>query len=135
MRYVSWSKLRKDDNDNVVGILGTAFKLRPDEEGLSASWLEYFPGDHQEQIYAVVHDLRNSKVKVTPKSGFAIGNVGAILSACNSRNKSKKTRVVYTPSEENKSHVEVMSLSNDDELLDMLASEIWSELILNGDIP
>src|ERR1700712_3895951 len=44
VRCVGWTKLRRDgeDNDRVIGFLGTAFQRNPDHDGLSVNWLEYF---------------------------------------------------------------------------------------------
>lgn len=135
MRYVPWSRLRKDENDNVIGILGEAFALRCDEEGLSVTWLEYFLGAQNDQIIQAVHKNRKCLVAM-PKSGFAIGKVSDISSECNKRNRHKKIRIVYMPTSCNKAHAEVRSLPRDDaELLDLLAADIWAKLILNKDIP
>jgi hypothetical protein len=51
MRYVSWARLRRDEDDNILGFLGAAFQLRPDEESLSVNWLEYFDGDRCKNTY------------------------------------------------------------------------------------
>lgn len=135
MRYVAPSRLRKDENNNVIGILGAAFQLREDEEGLSTTWIEYFPGTHQQQVEDAVHILRSSII-VRPKSGFAIGKVADILSACNLRKMPKKTKIIYMPTPNNTAHAEVRSMPYEDqELLDLLAAETWSELIMNANIP
>lgn len=134
MRYVSPNRLRKDENDNVIGVLGEAFVLRDGEEGISSTWLEYFPGDQTSQIMQAIHKNREC-IKVKPKSGFAIGKVGNILSECNKNSKSKKTRVVYMPNNCNKAHIEVKPMPHNDALLlELLASDTWSQLILNRDI-
>ncbi|MGH8489443.1 MAG: hypothetical protein ACREXS_11435, partial [Gammaproteobacteria bacterium] len=73
MRYVSWNKLRKNEKDEVIGILGEAFKMRDSDKSLSTTWLEYFLGSREEQITAAVRAVRASKLEVKPKSGFAIG--------------------------------------------------------------
>ena len=135
MRYVPWSRLRKDENDNVIGILGKAFAPRDDEEGISSTWLEYFQGNQTTQIIDAVHKYRKC-LDIRPKSGFAIGKVEDILSACNQDNTRKETRVVYLPNNCNKAHVEVKPMpSNDALLLELLATEAWSQLKLNSTIP
>jgi hypothetical protein len=45
VRYVPWSRLRKVEDDNVLGVLGGAFKLRTNEDYLSATWAEFFEGN------------------------------------------------------------------------------------------
>lgn len=135
IRYVSPARLRKDEDNNVIGILGEAFKQKRDEEGLSAIWVEYFTGDRNQQIKSAIYKLR-SCIVVKPESGFAMGKVDNILSACNTKNNPKRTRIIYMPTACNKAHAEAKSIPNDDiELLETLAAEAWSELILNANIP
>lgn len=45
MRYVPWGRLRRDGDDDsiVLGFLPQAFQLRPDEEYLSVTWVEFYP--------------------------------------------------------------------------------------------
>jgi len=86
VRYVPWSRLRKDEHDNVIGVLGAAFRLRADESYLSATWAEHF-GDNQNNIANTVVAIRASRITVTPRSGFAIGNVGRVKDACSNDEK------------------------------------------------
>jgi hypothetical protein len=137
IRYVPWSKLRKNEDDEVIGILGEAFKLRENEKSLSATWLEYFQHTiREDQIVEAVKAMRaNGSPVVKPKSGFALGKVNDIQSACIER-KVKNVRIVYSPSDNNEAHVSVRSLPGDDSrLLELLAEEAWAELILNSSIP
>lgn len=133
IRYVPWSKLRKNENDEVIGILGEAFKPRPsDNEGLSATWIEYYGNDHEAGVSEAIRTLRNGKLAVKPKSGFAVGNVGKIKSACRNY-KNIEVNVIYRPSSHNEAHVEVRRLPQDDtELHEFLAEDAWSDLILNS---
>jgi len=133
VRYVPFSRLRRDENDNVLGVLGLAFKLRDQEPYLSATWLEYFPGGRAEQVKAAVWAIRASELRPGGKSGFAIGNVGAILRVCADRK--HKIRIVHEPEDDNKAHVAVRRMPRDDaDLLEILAAETWAELVLNRDI-
>ncbi|MCQ8118984.1 hypothetical protein [Methylomonas rosea] len=143
IRYIPWAKLLKDEDDNVIGILGTAFKLREAtetraaEKYLSATWLEYFPnnGESNEQITAAIRAMRASNIDVKPKSGFSIGKVSNIQSACIQSN-ANAVRIVYAPSDSNKAHVAVNKFPCDDAgLCNLLAEEAWAQLILNCDIP
>ena len=134
IRYVSWARLRKDENDNVIGVLGEAFRRRPDENALSATWLEYFSGSRQKQVTSSVRAIRASKLCPRPKSGFAIGNVDAISKACLQRK--QRVRIIHEPEEDNKAHASVRRITRDDlELLEILATEAWAELVLNSSIP
>lgn len=133
VRYVPFSKLRKDENDNVIGVLGVAFKLRDSESYLSTTWLEYFAGNREEKIVSAVKAIRASSISPGGKSGFAVGNVGSIIAACAARNHS--IRVVHEPEDDNKAHASVRRMPRDDgELLEILAAEDWAELVLNSEI-
>lgn len=135
IRYVPWSRLRKNEDDEVIGILGEAFKRRENEKGLSTTWLEYFPGEREDQTIAAIKAIRASRLIVTPKSGFAFGKVGDIQSACIKRS-TNKIRIIHTPSNDNKAHADVIALPREDsELLELLATEVWNDYILNSDIP
>lgn len=134
VRYVSWNKLRKDENDGVIGVLAEAFKMRDSDKSLSATWLEYFPGLREDQVYAAVRAIRDSKLDVKSKSGFAIGNVGTLQAECAARN--YKVRILHEPKDDNKAHVAVRSLPRDDmELFEQLAIGAWSDWILNKNVP
>jgi hypothetical protein len=133
MRYVPWGKLRKDGDDNILGFLGEAFKLKPEEDALSVNWLEYFEGDRDAKIQASVRTFR-STLTVGTKSAFGIGNVGKIKGVCRSR--SANVRIVYEPTDNNKSHSGIRRLPRDDTiLLDALAADGFAELIHNAAIP
>jgi hypothetical protein len=129
MRYVPWGKLRRDEDDNIVGFLGEAFKLRPDEDALSVNWLEYFEGDREARIQASVRTFR-STLRVGTKSAFGVGNVAKIKEVCRAR--SARVRIVYEPREDNQSHSAIRRLPRDDAiLLDALAADAFAELIYN----
>jgi len=140
LRHVSWSKLRKDENDNVIGINGDAFKLREatksgkPETSLSANHIECYPGTtHNDKVISAIQDARNV-IMVKPKAGFAVCNVGCMKFFC--REKKVKIHIVSDPTEHNKTHVAVKSIpADDDDLLDLLASEDCSRLVLNNSVP
>ena len=130
MRYVPWGKLRRDEDDNVLGFLGEAFKLKPDEDALSVNWLEYFDGDRATRIQASVKTFR-STLKVGSKSAFGVGNVAKIKGVC--RAKGATVRIVYEPTDDNKSHSGIRRLPRNDVMLrDALAAEAFLELIHNS---
>jgi hypothetical protein len=135
MRYVPWGKLRRDGDDNVLGFLAEAFKLRPDETYLSVNWLEHFEfeGDREAQIQASVKTFRKT-LNVGAKSAFGIGNVARIKEVCSARD--VDVRIVYEPKDENQSHSAIRRLPRDDAmLLDALAADAFVELIHNRAIP
>ena len=133
-RAVPWTRLRRDEDDNVIGVQAATFRLRKDEAYLSAAWLEYFDGSRQERIVSLVTEFRRSNMKPTVKSGFALGQNERIKDACAARN--HRVRVIHEPTEDNVAHVAVRRWPVEDDLLcEQMAREVWSELIMNRDIP
>jgi hypothetical protein len=133
MRYVSWTKFRRDGEDNVLGFLGEAFKRKPDEDSLSVNWLEYIDGDREAQIQTSVKTFRRT-ITVGTKSAFGVGNVGNIKEVC--RAKGASVRIVYEPTDNNQSHSGIRRLPREDTiLLDALAADAFVELIHNTAIP
>jgi hypothetical protein len=133
MRYVPWGKLRRDEDDNVVGFLGEAFKLRPSEDYLSVNWLEYSGGDRQAKIQASVRTFRRT-LNVGPKSAFGISNVDKIKEVCRARGHT--VRITYEPTDDNLSHSGIRRIPRDDDILfDALATDAFAELIHNAAIP
>ncbi|WP_457660166.1 MULTISPECIES: hypothetical protein [Sinorhizobium] len=130
VRLASWAKLRKDEDDNVVGVLPQAFHLRDDEEYLSVTWCEYFAGSPDEQARCAVEAVRNSKLKVGSKARFVFGTVGNIRAAAESRPVAPKLRFIHEPEEDNVAHTAIRRWPREDhELFDLLAEEAWSNLV------
>lgn len=128
MRYVPWTRLRRDGEDNVLGFLPQAFQRR-DEEALSVNWLEWFEGERAAQITASVMMFRRS-IDVGTKSAFGVGNVGKIKDVC--RGCGANVRIVYEPTDDNPAHAGVRRLPRDDlPLLEALATDAFVELIHN----
>jgi hypothetical protein len=133
VRYVSPGRLRKDENQKVVGILHTAFERPESHKGLSVTWLEYFAGTPLEQRTAAVQAIRASDMTPSKNGGFAVGNVEAIRKAGAERR--HKIRIVHWPVDDNKAHAELRQLPRDDlELFERLAVKEWSELLMNTDV-
>jgi len=131
-RHVPWQRLRKDEDDNVLGVLPEAFRLRLGELGMSVNWLEHYPGDHRARIAAVIGNLRVN-LDIRPKSAFAIANVGALENCCKQSGSSVK--IVYAPTNGIPSHALVRDMNDDLGLLALLADEVFTEFVQNKDIP
>ena len=132
-RYVPYQRTRRDEDDNVLGILAEAFRLRPGEQGLSVTWIEHFPGEWNEQLQAAVAAIRRTQ-KTGQKSAFAWGLVGRIHQACAA--KGHRVRIIHVPEAQNGGHSEIRQLPHDDYLLlEMLATEAFTEFRLNSQIP
>jgi hypothetical protein len=133
MRYVPWSKLRKDENENVIGFLPQAFELRDGELSLSLNWLEYFSGDRNQRIRESVNMFRATRDKVGAKSAYGIGNVRRVKEVCDSNG--ARVRIVYEPDAANPAHAGIRRLPRDDlSLLAALATQAFVELVRNTQI-
>lgn len=139
VRHVPWTKLHRDEDGDVLGVLGEAFAPRPsDNSALSVNWLEFYDGDWKTKIEASVNAFRASRMldgkKVGSRSDFAVGNVAKIKSICSTS--SRAVRIIFAPSRNNPSHSVIRTIPSDDmTLLDALATEGIMELVRNSDIP
>lgn len=133
IRYVPWGRLRRDEDDNVLGFLPQAFQSRPDEPYLSVNWLEYYEGDRDTQLRASLWAMRDS-FGVGAKSAFAIGNVGKVKGIC--RDAGSPVRIVHEPDEpKNPGHSGIRRLPRDEfSLLAALADDAFSERVNNSDV-
>ncbi len=132
LRHVNSQLMERDGNDVVVGVYPQAFMLRPGEEYLSASWLEFFDGTRRERLVASIAAAAKART-VKASHGFAIGNVGAVKDAC--AGFGQKIRVLHEPDgQPNPAYVAVRRFRSDDmQLLDLLASQAWSDWVLAKD--
>lgn len=131
-RHVPWTRLRRDADDNVLGLLPRAFELRPEEPALSVNWLEYFSGSRRDQLQAIAQDIR-AKRTIGPQSAFGIGNVGELESQC--KDLGIPVNVVYWPTKGNLSHSRIQDTKNDLDLLALIAEEVFTDFVQNKDIP
>jgi hypothetical protein len=140
VRNVPWTRLLKDEDDNVLGFLPIAFELKPDEttpsgleQSLSVNWLEYFT-EPATRIRDCVWAMRKAR-KLGTKSAFAVGQVGSVKQVCLASG--FKVRVIYEPEDGNPSHAGIRRLPpNDLSLMDALATEAFpsTEIVMNSDI-
>jgi len=135
VRYVPAARLRTDEDGNVVGVFGAAFRLRDNEEYLSATWAEYFNDDNcSNNVIQAIRAIRKSEMKPTKKSGFAIGQIHPIQRECQTC--SAKIRVLHEPEPDNDAHAALRGWrAVTDIVLERLAEDAWGEHILNADVP
>lgn len=139
VRYVPWSRLRRDEDDKVIGINPEALQLRavPDsqsgwEEYLSVSWIEYFPNNGS-QLEDCIRTMRLAR-QAGAKSFFAVANVGLLKKIALAH--SVKVRVLHEPSGTDPSHAAIRRLPPDNlTLLATLAEEAFLEIVANCDVP
>jgi hypothetical protein len=136
LRHVGWTKLRKDENDTVIGVLAEALRRRPGESSLSVTWLEFFPGSTDEQLRMAVAATRRAQ-DCRPKSHFAVANVKAIKSVCQScATRPAKVRIVHEPEDNNPGHAAIRQLPDgDDDILEALAEQVFVTMVPNASIP
>jgi hypothetical protein len=133
MRSVSWGRLRRDEDDNVLGFLPQAFQLRSDDEYLSVNWIEYHDGDRTAQTQASVWAMRRER-DVGAKSAFAVGNVGKLKSIALVND--SRVRITHEPRKGNPAHSGIRRLPRDDlTLLAALADDAFTEMVENADVP
>lgn len=123
VRVVPWTRVRKDADDNVLGVTAEAYRLRDSEDGLSGNWLEYAaPGkDQKTQLRATLKLIRTERT-VGSKARLAISKVGTLKQLCSKRK--NKVRVVHAPVGKNTAHAEIRRISrDDDELLELIATD------------
>lgn len=143
-RHVPYNKLLRDADDNPVGILPQAFEMRIkiNEKALSVNWLEYFGDNHANNIVKMIKRFRRYRlsrnIKVGKLSAFGIGNVGLLVDICSERQHTK-VKVQYDEKkvlDNNESHARIIRLPiNDQMIMQSLASDVFTELVPNKDIP
>jgi hypothetical protein len=122
-RHVSSGRLKRDENDRVYGVFPQAFRMRPDENELSGSWVEFFDGSWQERVQRTLQAIRSVGLTIRPRDGIAISNVGSIHEACSVFD--IRVRVLHESSKKNPNpaYAAVRGLPRDnDELFGLLAA-------------
>ncbi|MGH6680563.1 MAG: hypothetical protein ACREDL_16905 [Bradyrhizobium sp.] len=135
LRYVPWTRLRRDSEGNVLGFLPQAFQLREHEEYLSVNWLEFQEGDRPTRVRLSVWAMRDSFERpLGAKSAFAIGNVGRIKEICQAAG--SRIRIVHEPDEpKNRGHSAIRRLPRENlTLLEALAADAFVERADNSAI-
>jgi len=133
-RYVGYSKLRRDKDGVVTGVLHTAFELRPAtadraaESYLSAAQLDVFPGARSAKLKALVKAYDPHPLIVRANGAFTLGQVGPIKAAC--QRFGRPVRIVNAPKKNLSCYVEVRQFSSDVlELLQDLADQTWCDVV------
>lgn len=124
MRYVRKRLLRRDENDNVIGILPQALELREGETYLSVTWLEHFDPRYDQGLIQAA-DAIGRQLIVKPTDGFSTTAVGDFYDICERFD--EKVRVLHEPENpENTGHVAIRRFPRDKfDLFGMLASDAF----------
>ncbi|HEU0222054.1 MAG TPA: hypothetical protein VFR34_07580, partial [Paracoccaceae bacterium] len=125
VRYVPYGKMRRDEDDNYIGPLPSAFEERPADGYLSVTWCEYFNGAADAQLRCAVEAIRGSNIAVKPKACFCVAETSEVLAAI--AEFGHAGRAVYLPEKDNHAHAGVFGIPPDEaQLLARLADEVWS---------
>lgn len=131
MRYVPPSRLRRDEDGNVFGILPQAFAYRNDEDFLSVNWLEYFKKDKASNLRDCV-DAQRATLTVGKNCVYAVAMVEKVRLVC--VKKQKPVRIVYQPTTGNMAHSAFHVQHNDDlNVMSDLALEFEREMHPNSE--
>lgn len=131
VRHIN-SQLLIRDGDRVIGCFPQAFELRPGEKYLSASWLEFFSGTAEEKKAAVIAAVSAARA-IKASHGFAFGIVSEVKDACSCHG--MKVRIIHEPDKKNPNpaYTAIRNFRSDEiELLQLLASEAWCDVVEAG---
>lgn len=131
-RWIKPSHLGKDDDGNVIldkngtpaVIVPAAFSLKPDEESLSLTWLQFFAPDRGQHLPLAAEAFRNSipSKKISDKSVFAIGMVEKTVEA--GKKHGNRLRILHDPCDGNDGHCEIRRYPVELGLLQLELAEI-----------
>lgn len=132
MRHVPWSRLRRDADENVIGILPHAFELREGESALSVNWVEFHAEEGVDPEVASIQAFRRT-LDIRNRSAFGIGNVKEIADVTDERGRSLRT--TYSPNSSNQSHSSIKGRPLEDEIArEKLAVRVFERFIKNSDV-
>ena len=133
-RYVRKRLLRRDEDDNVIGILPQALELREGEAYLSVTWLEHFAADYEQALSKAAEAIRR-QLSVKNGDGFSVAGVDNICDIC--EDFGVKVRVLHEPKPpENTGYGALRGLPRDDlELLGMLSFSAFVDTRIAAAIP
>lgn len=134
-RYVGYGKLRRDgETGDVVGVLPTAFVMRPIDAYLSAAHMDAFQGTDLERLSALKKAYDPHPLQVKVNGAFTVGRVEEIKATCVAYH--RPVRIVGAPNDKLKCYVQVRQFRSDVlELLNALADDVWGDFTLVKHIP
>jgi hypothetical protein len=138
LRFAASNRLQRDEFDNVIALAPHAFSLREVDDGvLSVTWIEHFGRDNVNPVHEAVRTYRLSMDNPLGRnSAFGKARVDAIIKSGFSHSKPRRLRVLHEPEDRNQGHAAVRRYTMDDhELMELLSSSAFTEIILNRDIP
>jgi hypothetical protein len=132
--------MRDPDTDLPIKPLPQAFELREGESSLSVNWAEFFatgatPTDILEAARAskATAMALSSKGKVSPRTVYAYASVGSVRACCAAHGNAN-VRIVHDGSRANPSHSSFRQFGQDQELLSLLANEVFASYLLDSQL-
>jgi hypothetical protein len=133
VRYVRKRLLRRDSDDNVIGVLPDAFNMREGEKYLSSTWLELFSQEYEKGLSAAAAAI-SRQLDVKPRDGFTVGNVGKIVETCEKFE--VRVRLLNEGKPENTGYSAIRGVPRDHiELFEMLAADVFIDTRVAAAIP
>ena len=132
VRYIGYAKMRRDEDDNLLGPAPAAFQQKPNQDYLSVTWCEYFAGSANEQLRCAIEAIRDSNIQVKPKACFCVAITADLKAVAAEYNAT--TREIYFPEEDNPAHAGIYGIPPDElKLLEKLSSEAWGSFLTKDD--
>lgn len=128
VRYVGYARMARDEDENILGPLPSAFAERPHDDYLSVTWSEYFEGTPGSRIRCAIEAIRASNIDVKPKACFCIADTRELLMVIDEHG--PVGRAVFLPEDDNPAHAGIYGVSPDEaQLLETLAASTWGSFL------
>ena len=131
VRYASSSRIIHDEGGRPIGFFPEAFKLRPNENYLSATWLEYFSGERTQQLMEAIEAKKKGGLTIKRSGALSISNVGSFKSICSQNG--ARVRVIHETDLTNPAYASIRDYPREhDSLFSLLADD--AELVPVADL-
>lgn len=118
-RYCKASYIQQDGC-----VSGDAFKLRPEEDFLSVSWLNYWRKGSFEENIAATRNALQRKLKISRKAKLAVVNVGSMRENVQQALSGETVSVLHEPSSTDPSHSGIYGTNSIENLEEAIVAEI-----------
>jgi len=118
-RYCKASYIQQDGR-----VSGEAFKLRPNEEFLSVSWVNYWCKDSFEENITVTRNVLQRNLRINRRAKLAVVNVGRMREDVQQASSGETVRVLHEPSSSDHSHSGIYGTNSIENLEEAIVAEI-----------
>jgi len=120
-RYCKASYIQQDGC-----VSGDAFKLRPNEEFLSVSWLNYWCKDSFEENIAATRNALQRNLSISRRAKLAVANVGRMREDVQQASSGDSVRVLHDPDSTDPSHSGIYGTDSIENLEEAIVAEIFA---------